>query len=311
MSGRVKVIIAAVALAIVGWLGSAPVRAMYLERRGAVQKRIERLTAEIDLCRSGVRDHVRVTRALRGYAARTLGGDLQTVDHALRSRLSRIGEAIEMEALTVGTGRARRYESPAKNQFRLRGQRALREETDYVEVEGWISGEGSFEQVLRLVHNVRAEPWLKRISQVRLHPRDQGQRYEVSIRLSTIYLPHHAPSEPVGEPPDLSGFEEYAPLVARDPFRLATPSPPVVAAAPAPRPAYSYQQWVLTGVASGPQGPEVWLLNRESGQSRHLAVGETLRELRLVSASGEVAEFRFKDQAFRVVVGQRLTPPDK
>lgn len=56
----------------------------------------------------------------------------------------------------------------------------------------------------------------------------------------------------------------------------------------------------------GPDGAEVWLLNRDSGESRRLAVGETLQELVLVAATGEVAEFRLNDEHFTVSVGHRL-----
>ncbi|MFB3138803.1 MAG: hypothetical protein ACE10B_06255, partial [Phycisphaerales bacterium] len=66
-------------------------------------------------------------------------------------------------------------------------------------------------------------------------------------------------------------------------------------------------QWMLTGVASGPDGLEVWLLNPQTGESRRLAVGETLRELVLVGAVGETAEFRRDQQRFTVSVGQRLS----
>lgn len=161
----------AAALAALGWLGWSSLDGIYLNQRAALKQRIGQLTSNIQRYEAGVEDQTRVAEALGRYADGSMGGDLETVDHQLRSRLNRIGEEIGMAGLTVGTGRARNLQSPAKSQFRLRGQRALRDETDFVEVEAWISGQAEFEQVLQLVHRVREEPWLKRIHQVRLWSR--------------------------------------------------------------------------------------------------------------------------------------------
>ena len=299
----------AAALAALGWLGWSSLDGIYLNQRAALKQRIGQLTNNIRRYEAGIEDQTRVAAALGRYADGSMGGDLETVDHQLRSRLNRIGEEVGMAGLTVGTGRARNLQSPAKSQFRLRGQRALRDETDFVEVEAWMSGQASFEQVLKLVHRVREEPWLKRIHQVRLEPKDNGQRFEVSLRLLTLYLPGQVPQELVSRGYDSTGFDRYAGLIARNPFRippLPTPAASPGGIIPAVRTTFPYAQWFLTGVALGPEGAEVWLLNRNSGESRRLAVGETLQELVLVAATGEVAEFRLNDEHFTVSIGHRL-----
>jgi hypothetical protein len=297
---------------VVGWLAWKTAGGIYFNRRAALAERIAQLSGDVQKCRTGLDDHARVVAALRQYADRTLGGDLETVDHRLRSRLNRIGEEVGIAGLTVGTGRSRKLQSPAKSQFSIRGQRALREELDGVEVEGWISGRGAFEQVLRLVHRVEAEPWLKRVHQVRVQPKENGKLYEVSLRLNTLYLPDRAPQEAAGGPYDPSGFDAYASLVKRDPFRIpAAPAPQPPLAARAVKPPFPYHQWVLTGVASARDGTEVWLLNRATGESRRLSAGEALQGLTLMSASGDTAEFRFKDETFTVVVGGHLAPGGK
>lgn len=238
---------------------------------------------------------------------RTLGADLETVDHQLRTRLNRIGEELGISGLSVGTGQARKLQSPARNEFGRRTQRALRDEIDFVELEGWISGEATFEAALRLVHRIDAEPWLKHVDQVRLQPKDNGDRFGVTVRLTTLFLPKHVPSEPMLAAYDASAFDPYLALTRSNLFRVPpqgqTSGPPTPVAV-----AGTLQdQWTLTGVASGPQGLEVWLLNPQTGESRRLAVGETLRDLVLVGAVGETAEFRRDQQRFTVSVGQRLS----
>jgi hypothetical protein len=307
MSRPIKVILAVVAVAALAWLGWAPVKATYYEPRDELRAEIVSLSKDVDELRKAADDHVVLSDRIHGYVDRTLGGDLETVDHRLRSRLNRIGEELGLEALTVGTGRVRQLDSPARNQFRRRGQQALRDELDFVEVEAWISGQGSLEGVLRLIHRVDAEPWLKRVQQVRLQPKVNAERFAVQLRLVTLYLPDRAPDQPppAGDPQD---FGRFALLAGRNPFQVPPPSPE-----PTPDPAATVGpdawlgQWVLTGVAANGGAVEAWLLNPGSGESRRLALGDAFQEAVLVSANGDVAEFQLGDERFRVAVGNRLT----
>ena len=119
MSRPIKVILILAAVTALASLGWAPVKATYFSPRRAKQARIASLTNDIDLFKQAAGEHVGVKDGIQGYVDRTLGGDLETVDHQLRSRLNRIGEELGLEALTVGTGRVRRLATPAKSHFRL------------------------------------------------------------------------------------------------------------------------------------------------------------------------------------------------
>ncbi|MHC4769169.1 MAG: hypothetical protein ACYTEI_10715, partial [Planctomycetota bacterium] len=184
------------------------------------------LTADVGRLREAASDHVDVNGRIRGLVDRTLGGDLETVDHRLRSRLNRIGEDLGLEALSVGTGRVRRLETPAKSQFKRRGQQALRGELDFVEVEAWISGEGSLERVLRLIHRIDAEPWPKRVHQVRVQPKLSAQRFAVQLRFVTLFLPDRDPIQPPppGEP-GISAATPRWPAATRSSFLHRQPRP--------------------------------------------------------------------------------------
>jgi len=307
MSRPIKIILALAAVAVLAWLGWAPVQAGYLDKIKDRRAQIVSLTEDVGRLEEAASDHIGVSDRIRGYVNRTLGGDLETVDHRLRSRLNRIGEELGLEALTVGTGRVRQLDSPAKNQFRRRGQQALRDELDFVEVEAWISGQGSLEGVLRLIHWVDAEPWLKRVQQVRVQPKLDAERFAVQLRLVTLYLPDRAPDQPppAGDPQD---FGRYASMASRNPFQVPPPSSePTPDPAAAAGPDAVLGQWVLTGVAANRGSVEAWLLNPGSGESRRLALGDAFQEAVLVAANGNVAEFQLGDERFRVAVGSRLT----
>ena len=301
MSATLRITGIVVVLAGLAWLGWAPVRSMYLDDRVDIEQRRVVLIAEVDRYRAGVDDNLRVRTALQTYADRTLGGNLEAVDHELRTRLNRIGEEVGLGKLSVGTGRVRRMESPARSLRPFRAHRELREELDFVEVEASISGEGSLEAAMRLVHRIEVEPWMKRVVQVRLQSRDNGERFVVTIRLVTLYLPGRTPARRLETVADLGGFERYQLLARRNPFQLAAKPAP---ASPMP----AEQQWVLTGVVSGPDGVEVWLLHAESGLSQRLTVGQSIEGVRLVSADGDTAEFKFGEDRFTVPVGGPLTP---
>jgi acyl CoA:acetate/3-ketoacid CoA transferase beta subunit len=73
---------------------------------------------------------------------------------------------------------------------------------------------------------------------------------------------------------------------------------------------FPWNEWALTGVAQGPAGAEAWLLHKPSGQTRVLAVGQTLDAAALsgvqIDAQGDAAEFTLGKQRFRVAVGATM-----
>ena len=309
MNGWRRIVLFVGVLALLGWLGYRTAQSRYFDKKADHVSKIDSYRNYLKDAKAESRRRRELDADFQEIVNRTLGADRETVDHQLRTRLNRIGEELGISGLSVGTGQARRLQSPARNEFGRRTQRALRDEIDFVELEGWISGEATFEAALRLIHRIDAEPWLKHLDQVRLQPKDNGDRFGVTVRLTTLFLPKQSPSEPVLTAYDASAFDPYLALARSNLFRVPpqgqTSGPPTPAAVAAT----SQDQWTLTGVASGPQGLEVWLLNPQTGESRRLAVGETLRGLVLVGAVGETAEFRRDQQRFTVSIGQPLSQP--
>ena len=236
---------------------------------------------------------------------RTFGPDIESVHSRIRERLYALGATAGLTDLTVSSTGASGRESPAKREFSRSGeQKLLRDELDFVEVSASISGEGSADQVFRLIGWLDADGWIKRLNTIRLDPKDNGARLRVSIKLVTIFVPGRTSEQPL----EARSLDEssIAGLLAMNPFRVPPPPPPPpppkpepvvtpppapVAPPPPPQPSFPYEQWVVTGVADGPDGPEAWLRNTANNRRRTLRPGDTIGELELTGIRGEFALF--------------------
>jgi hypothetical protein len=298
----------AIAAVVLGWVGWSVANGVYLERRAELRASIDETTARVDGYTEALARLPQLDDRLQAFVDRTLGGDEETVDHRLRTRLNRIAETIGLADTTVGTGAASPRRSPARNAFPRGGAwRAMRDEIDVYELDAWVSGRATWESVVQLVDRLEAEPWLKRLDHVKIDPKDNGDEYAVTVRLTTLYLPGRAPDVVSQSEYETERLARYEGLVQASPFRLPAPEAPVVAHAPPPAPPrFPWNHWWLTGVAQGPGGPEAWVRHDTSGEARRLEVGDTIDAATLVAAAGEWAEFRLGEGRFRVRVGGNL-----
>lgn len=284
--------------------------------RGDAKERIGRYTTFLTTVRDQRDERGKLDQQTAAFIDRTLGEKFEVVDARLRTRLNRIGEDLQLRNRVVDTGTPTALLTPAKARHNKPAQRRLRDEPDFVELEGSIWGEATLEQALRLIHRLESERWLKRIQQFRLEPRDNGERFNVMVRLTTLFVPERGPREVPPPTDDPAGFAPYQMLVTANPFRVPPPPPapapapapsaPAPPPVPAPVPAYGYGQWRVTGVAHGPGGVEVWLHNPTTRESLTLTPGQKLQQAELVWADGEQARFKLGDQQFIVAVGGSL-----
>ena len=310
MNSRIKLVLVGLAALAVMWIGyTKVVKKMYLDPRADLVKRIDDSTTKLADYRSSLNDHARVNRELQHYIDRTLGGDFETVDHKLRSRLSRIAEQTRLRNIAVGTnGAARPLASPAKAIFTGSANRELKTELDFMELEGWVSGSGTFAQVLTLVDAIETEPWIKRVDEIKFDPSDNGERFSVTVRLTTLFLPGKSPNPHATVTVNRPSADRFSALAALNPFRVPPANAKPSSAAHNAEPAvFPYEQWAVTGVAQTFSGTEVWLLNSATRESRRLALGEKFQDVTLVAAGGEIAEFTQGTQRFIVRVGQNLS----
>ncbi len=314
MTRTTRPLVLAGAAVLILYLLWSTVRVLYAGPRAELTGELEATAARVEDYRRQLDDAPRVDGELRAYVDRTLGADVETVDHRLRTRLNRIAEAVGLAKATVGTGNATTRKSPARTAFpRSASWKAMRDEIDFVELQAWVTGEGDLDDVVQLVDRIDAEPWLKHIDHVKIDPRDNGDRFDVTVRLTTLFLPGREPETVDAAAYDETRLARYRDLVETNHFRVP---PPVVAAAPPAEPSpqtpppdeetFPWHEWAVTGVADGPGGAEVWLRRTTNGAARVLTVGSRFESVELVAAAGEWAEFSEGDERFRVRIGRTL-----
>jgi hypothetical protein len=291
-------------------------------RRRDVDRRVATYESAIETGRRQRRERRETEEALDAFGGRTLGADLETADSALRGRLNRIGEDAGLAgSLVVSTQAPRGRGTPARSEFNRSGsQRELREELDFVELPARVSVEGPLEAVMRLVHEIEREPWIKRLDAVSLDQsggRD-SDRIKLDLQLTTLFVPgREVPDEFVPPEPSDAPFDRYARLVEANPFLMPPPPKPEAAAPeaatpetrPEPRPrapAFPYGDWRLTGLVQGPEGIEAWLRNGRTGETASIGPSGRVGAAELVEIAGDAATFRIGDESFLVLVGATL-----
>ena len=298
------------------WLLWSTVQVLYAGPRATLTEKLKTATDRVDAYRRQLDDGPRVRDEMQAFVDRTLGGDVESVDHRLRTRLNRIVEAVAIGKPTVGTGNATKRGSPARTAFPRSGSwKRLRDEVDFVELEAWVAGEGGLDAVVHLVDRIDAEPWIKHIDHVKIDPKDNGDHFSVTVRLTTLFLPGRLPADVETPEYDNTRLARYSELVDANLFRVPPPvvakappakAPPKTAKKPPPKRTFPWHEWAVTGVAEGPDGPEVWLRRRTSGEARLLVVGGRFESAELVAAAGEWAEFQLDEERFRVRLGRTL-----
>ena len=73
-----------------------------------------------------------------------------------------------------------------------------------------------------------------------------------------------------------------------------------------PKAAPAFGEWKLVGVWNGANAMGVILANTQTGASRSISPGESVLGLKLVSASGERAEFEYEGKRYELLQRQTL-----
>lgn len=305
-------------------LGFFYVSKRYLQPRNEVQRKIAAAEYYIDEFNAYLDKGPRLDRDLRAYAERTLGRSPEVVEHALRSALNDLGARHKLVKLTVDTNMRGPVESPAAaarvDEFQKR--KVLRELPDFYRAEATLTGAGSLAQMLATVHDAQNLPWLSRLEVVDISARDNGQRFELRLKLTTPYFRDLVPDDALAASLPVSGAlpESLAALATRNVFHLPPPPQPkpepepepVVVAQqpepPAPAPPPPYQDWQVTAITATASGPELWLVNRQNNQRRVLLVSQQILDATFlgVGADPERALVEIEGQRFEVRLGKTL-----
>ncbi len=289
---------------------------VYAQPRDELVADINRYQRSIADAREEMIAHEKTLGRLDAVAARSFGADRESADHNFRRALNAIGLAAGVEELVVSTQGARAVGTPARLQLRGTSlEREAAKEPDFVEIEGRLSGRGTLEQIMQLVHGVESAPWMKHVDMVKVDPRDNGEQFDVALRVRTLFLPGRGPETTPVMTDAAPAPDRYAARLARNPFRVPppppAPAPPVAqtptAVAPPPAPGFPYDQWRVTGVADMQGVLELWLRHGRTGERRVLSVGDRIGDVIFLGrADGDGARVEFEGRPFTVQLGQSL-----
>jgi hypothetical protein len=307
-TSRNRIVLIVLGGVVVLWLLWTILGSLWLNPVAALETRIEKLKSQVNGYTVSDERLSEVEGSINGYISQTLGGSLEEVDHQLRSRLNRLGESVGLKDLSVGTGRSVAMMSPGKNDFKGASRRELREEIDFVEVEGRLSGITDWPGVLELLDRLDTASWLNKIESIRL--REAGSRMQVTVQLRTLFIPGRSPAvEPVDQWTK-DRMTAMAELASCNPFMLPQPPPPPAKPKPRPQPRTPTQpappDWQITGITGIGDAGEVWIRNVRSGQTRRLSMGDRVGDLVLETIQGDQAHFKVGESLVSIQVGQLL-----
>ncbi|MEE2908343.1 MAG: hypothetical protein VX527_11010 [Planctomycetota bacterium] len=306
MSTRSRWLLSGLGVVVLLWLLWTIIHSFWLTPVGTLRAQAAKLENRISEYREALSNAGVVHDGIDEYVARTLGGSLEEVDHRLRSRLNRLGETVGLKGMSVGTGRSVALLSPGRSDFKGASRRSLREEVDFVEVEGTISGTTNWSGVIELLDRLKAAPWIKKIDQVRLRASGDGTRLQVTVRLRTLFIPGQVPTVEPESTWTKDRLVGMADLVSRSPFVIPTVPAPKPSGKPATPTNREPAGWQLTGVAGIGDQAEAWIRNTKSGRTRRLLVGQRHGQLVLEGIKGDLASFRNGDSVVSIQVGQLL-----
>ncbi|MHC4910758.1 MAG: hypothetical protein ACYTF9_13685, partial [Planctomycetota bacterium] len=188
-----RVVLASIGVLVVGWVALKAANLAYFDKAEELQSGIDKWNGYLADVRDERPKRRKANDTLQAFVDRTLGGDDEQVTHQLRGRLNRIGESIGLTETFVNSSRGTGRQSPARRSELRDLTRELRDEFDFVELQGTLKGKGTFEQALRAVHMIDAQTWPHRIDEVRLDPGPDGAQFTIGIKVTTAYLPGETP----------------------------------------------------------------------------------------------------------------------
>lgn len=306
-------------------VGAVAAQVLVLSPLKRVNGEIASATASVEGLERQLADSDRVMRALRERGATTLGATVDEASHQFRTRLSGLAEASQMSKIVVDQKSGEATLNPLTNakgvpQSLMTVRTKLRKEADFTLLRGTLRAQGTLEHALGLMAAVQSQGWVHRVEGFSLRPvGKERQQVELTLDVTALFVPDLIAKgyEQPAIDPVMAGRDELAQRVAsRDPFRyaekpepaavVATAPPPPEVPGPAPIPPPAYHEWRIAGVMLGSAGGEAIVVNTRTGESRTLAIGETVLNAKLVECQSDAAIFEIDQGRFVVTSGATL-----
>lgn len=291
--------------------------------------RYQRAIAERDVTMA---DKGKIGRALKKAGETTLGTNEEHVSAALRKALNEVVSHYRLADASVTSARPMALKNPASQkglaELRERKWKDAKSAPDFYVLPATINGKGTLDQAVRVLATLESQAWVHKIDSFSIRPLGQARdRVELTVSLGTMFMGDAGGAgvrsgegvkwSPVSE----AAYAAWQPIVAKNVF--AEPAAPVAvaAAAPAPAPAVAsapppppppppppaYDQWRVTGVTMGSQGPELMVVNLQTRQWLTLLTGGVVLDAKFTGAVGETARISIGDKEFEVKTGQVLS----
>lgn len=318
--------IAAVAMVAAGaWWAFQKV---YLGPRRLIEADIRVAQDAVARLKSQLSDERDLARRRAASGAGLLGSELDVVSARFRDGLTRVGSTAGLDKVIVEHGKPVEVMSPVLDAkgVSVDLKRALRRQPDFQVLRGSIRGTGTLEQAVAAIGMLQDQPWVHRIDAFSLRPigkeRDQ---FDLRVDVATIYAPTLAQKSEQGAPQLTPASTEHEStwrtIASRNLFRAPggapgeSPTPVIIAAAPeggreasgpTPRAFAPYEDWRLTGVASGRGGLSALFVNLRTGDRLTVLKGGQVLDAVLIDGSGEQAVVEIAGERFDVSVGSTL-----
>lgn len=306
---------------------------VYARPVAEARERLKTATDNVESLRDKLRDAHAVRKELDQFAKNTLGRAPDAVSHRYTAGLRAIAERNGLSRVVVTHRDAERVPSPLTKITGIRPEavkKKLRETPDMLALAGTLTGQGSLEQVTRVLAEVSAQPWCM-VESIALRPMGkEGERFTIDLGVVAPLTPDLLTSE-LPEPALVKERPESAwamqAIVARNPFRaeqkvaqgskpteVVQPPPPTAPATPAnppgtplPPPPPPYAEWKLTGVVVGSRtGVQAMMSNSRTNATVTVLCGAKVEDATLVDGTGEAAVFEIQGAKYAVRINQTL-----
>ena len=298
----------------------------YSGERGKLDAEIARYETGLESREVELLDAGKVKKSFDALCAISLGATEEESNAAIRRALNEMAAFVGLKQAAVSTSSARPVINPAaKARLREYSARAERERPDFQAISATLTGEGSLDQAVRTVALLDSQDWVCRIDGFGMRAfGKEREGIDLSVTVTAMFLPGRRTAigaetgGRIWSPIDEARLDPWRAIVSKNVFKEPRPPPPppvqpqpeataiAQAAPPPPPPAPSLADWRVSAVVQGRGGPELWIVNQKTSETKMLAVGSQVLEAVFVTGSGESARIRIGQDTFEVRLGSTL-----
>ncbi len=299
----------------------------YAKERKTLDSELARYESGLEMREVELLDLGKVKKSFEELAAISLGSTEEEANAAIRRALNEMASFVGLRKAAVSTSSARAVPNPAaKARLREYGARAERERPDFFSISATLTGEGSLDQAVRMVALLEEQQWVCRVDGLGMRAfGKEREGIDLSVTVTGMFLPGRKVvlgAETAGRiwlPIDEAAIDPWRAIVSKNIFREPPPPPPppaapqaqpaaVVQAPPSPPapPQPSLGDWRVSAVVQGRGGPELWLINEKTQETKMLGVGAQVLDAVFITGSGESARIKIGQETFEVQLGSTL-----